>query len=80
RKEGLATARQVSRRARRVLRAGGAFSERGREALNVFDRAIRDEEHRLNPGTTADLTTASVFVFLTAGGGLEHFGQIVRRW
>jgi triphosphoribosyl-dephospho-CoA synthase len=80
RKEGLDTATQVSRSVGHVLRAGGAFSESGREALQALDHAMRDEHHRLNPGTTADLTTASIFVFLTAGGGLEHVRGLVRRW
>lgn len=80
RKEGLATAQSVSRQAARVLEAGGAFSQRGRDALEGFDRSIRDDEHRLNPGTTADLTTASIFVLLTEGGGLGRFDDLLARW
>jgi triphosphoribosyl-dephospho-CoA synthase len=80
RKEGLATAGAVSRQAARVLEAGGAFSQRGREALETFDRSIRDEKHRLNPGTTADLTTASIFVLLVEGGGLGRFASLLARW
>ncbi len=80
RKEGLATAQEVSRRASRVLRAGGAFSERGREALREFDLSIRDEKHRLNPGTTADLIAATLFVFLTEGGALGSFPEVFARW
>ncbi len=64
RKEGVTAAQAVSQQARQVLQAGGAFSERGREALRRFDRAIRDSGHRLNPGATADLVAASLFVFL----------------
>jgi triphosphoribosyl-dephospho-CoA synthase len=80
RKEGLSTARAVSRQAAQVLEAGGAFSPPGREALEAFDRSIRDEEHRLTPGTTADLTTASIFVLLIAGDGLERFPSLLARW
>jgi triphosphoribosyl-dephospho-CoA synthase len=80
RKEGLATARAVSRHAARVLEVGGAFSEEGREALEDFDRSVRDEEHRLNPGTTADLTTASIFVLLIEGDGLARFPSLLGRW
>jgi triphosphoribosyl-dephospho-CoA synthase len=80
RKEGLSTARAVSRQAAQVLEAGGAFSPPGREALEAFDRSIRDEEHRLNPGTTADLTTASIFVLLIAGDGLDRFPSLLARW
>jgi triphosphoribosyl-dephospho-CoA synthase len=80
RKKGLATAHTVSRQAAQVLGAGGAFSTRGREALEAFDRAIRDEKHRLNPGTTADLTTASIFALLVEGDGLERFPDLLARW
>ncbi len=80
RKEGEAVARDVSRRAAAVLEAGGVFSERGRAALATFDRSLRDDAHRLNPGTTADLTTASIFVYLVEGEGLEHFPDLLQRW
>ncbi len=80
RKEGPAVADQVSRQARQVLETGGVFSTAGREALRRFDHAIRDEHHRLNPGTTADLVAASLFVFLTEGGGLDRFPDLIARW
>ena len=80
RKEGLAVAREVSQQAGQVLQAGGIFSERGREALQQFDNAIRDDKHRLNPGTTADLVAAALFVFLTEGGALEVFPGLLDRW
>ncbi len=80
RKEGLAVAQDVSQRATAVLEAGGVFSERGRAALGAFDRSLRDDVHRLNPGTTADLTTASIFVYLVEGGGLERFPDLLQRW
>jgi triphosphoribosyl-dephospho-CoA synthase len=80
RKEGMVVAHEVSHRANQVLQAGGAFSERGREALRRFDLSIRDERHRLNPGTTADLIAAALFVFLTEGGALEIFPDLVARW
>ncbi|HEY67677.1 MAG: triphosphoribosyl-dephospho-CoA synthase [Chloroflexi bacterium] len=80
RKEGRAVAERVSRQASQVLQAGGVFSERGREALRKFDRSIRDERHRLNPGTTADLVAASLFVFLTEGRGLKLFQDLLKRW
>jgi triphosphoribosyl-dephospho-CoA synthase len=80
RKEGLAAAQDVSRQAGQVLQAGGVFSDRGREALRQFDDAIRDDEHRLNPGTTADLIAATLFVFLTDGGMLGIFPDLLERW
>jgi triphosphoribosyl-dephospho-CoA synthase len=80
RKEGMDAALDVSRRAGHVLEAGGFFSEQGRAALRAFDLSIRDDRHRLNPGTTADLVAASIFVFLTEGGALEDFPQLLARW
>jgi triphosphoribosyl-dephospho-CoA synthase len=80
RKQGIEAAQQVSHQAQRVLQAGGALTASGKAALQRFDRAIRDDKHRLNPGTTADLTAAAVFVFLTAGGVLETFPDLLARW
>ena len=64
RKRGADMAGQVSRWARDVLTMGGVFTAQGRAGLADLDRALRDEGHTLNPGTTADLTTASIFLLL----------------
>jgi triphosphoribosyl-dephospho-CoA synthase len=80
RKEGMAVAQEISRQAQQVLRTGGAFSQRGREALRAFDLSIRDEGHRLNPGTTADLIAASLFVFLIEGEAMEAFPDLLAQW
>lgn len=64
RKRGLELARQVSRRAQEVLDAGSIFSEEGRQAIAAFDLELRDANHSLNPGTTADLTAAAAFLVL----------------
>lgn len=80
RKKGPAVAEEVSRQANQVLQAGGVFSEWGRESLRRFDLFIRDEKHRLNPGSTADLIAATLFVFLTEGGALEIFPDLLARW
>ena len=64
RKRGAEIAGQVSQWAGQVLDAGGVFTEPGRKALAGLDRALRDERHTLNPGTTADLTVAALFLAL----------------
>lgn len=64
RKLGLSTAADVSARAAAVLAADGCFSEKGCRALARFDAWLRDGSHSHNPGTTADLVTASLFAFL----------------
>jgi triphosphoribosyl-dephospho-CoA synthase len=64
RKNGEQTAHRISAAANEVLRQGGVFSTHGRDAVMEFDRELRDPDHRLNPGTTADLTTACIFLAL----------------
>jgi triphosphoribosyl-dephospho-CoA synthase len=64
RKRGLAAARGVSQRAKEVLSAGDVFTGRGRDAISELDRELRDPGHTLNPGATADLTAAAVFINL----------------
>ena len=64
RKRGLETATEVSRQAAETLALGGALTPQGQDALADLDRRLRDEHHTLNPGTTADLTTAALFLLL----------------
>jgi triphosphoribosyl-dephospho-CoA synthase len=68
RKLGPAEAAAVSRRAREVRAAGGTQSDAGRRALAAMDAELRDPRNRRNPGTTADLTCASLFVVILEGG------------
>jgi len=64
RKKDAETARLVSLRAAEVLNKGGIFTREGEVELNALDRMLRDPGHSLNPGTTADLTTAAIFLTL----------------
>ena len=64
RKLGVATAEAISRRAREILAAGGVRSAAGRDALAAFDAELRDATNSRNPGTTADLTCAALFVVI----------------
>jgi triphosphoribosyl-dephospho-CoA synthase len=68
RRGGAAMAAEVSRHARLALAAGGVRTERGRRAIDDMDRELRDARHLANPGTTADLTAAAIFVTLLEGG------------
>ena len=77
RKNGLGVAQEVSRRARMALEMGGVFSERGREAAKELDLHLREEGHGLNPGTTADLTAASIFADFLEG---NLYGMFERPW
>ncbi len=67
RKLGPAAAEAVSQRAREVQAAGGVRSAAGREALAAFDAELRDPTNSRNPGTTADLTCAALFVVIIEG-------------
>jgi triphosphoribosyl-dephospho-CoA synthase len=68
RRTGLAAAERVSRQAREALDAGGVRSDEGRQAVEGMDRAMRDDCNSHNPGTTADLTAAAIFVTLIEVG------------
>jgi triphosphoribosyl-dephospho-CoA synthase len=68
RRSGKDLATDVTARAQRVLAEGGVRSEAGRRAIDDMDRALRDDRNSGNPGTTADLTAAAIFVLLLGGG------------
>jgi triphosphoribosyl-dephospho-CoA synthase len=68
RKLGRATADAVSRDAAEVLASGGVRSEAGRKRLEQFDGGLRDGTNQRNPGTTADLTAAALFVVIIERG------------
>jgi triphosphoribosyl-dephospho-CoA synthase len=67
RKRGRRSAEKVSAGAARVLAAGGVRSDAGRTAMTAFDASLRRDGNALNPGTTADLVTAVLFVALLEG-------------
>jgi triphosphoribosyl-dephospho-CoA synthase len=68
RKLGRPEAERLSDRAREVAAAGGTTSGEGRAALAAFDAELRDARNTRNPGTTADLTCAALFVVILEGG------------
>lgn len=68
RKLGPAAAADVSAAAREALQAGGVRTGTGRDAIARLDHDLRDAHNARNPGTTADLTTASLHVVLLGGG------------
>ena len=64
RKNGPAVAEDVQKRAVEVLRVGGIATPEGRAAGVALDKHLRSDGNKLNPGTTADLITACLFVAL----------------
>jgi triphosphoribosyl-dephospho-CoA synthase len=67
RKQGMPAAVAVSQRAGDVVSSGGVRSAEGRVRLEAFDQALRDPDNANNPGATADLTAAVLFVTLLLG-------------
>ena len=67
RRGGEELARAVSQRAKDALAAGGVRSDDGRKAIMEMDAFLRSDGNVANPGTSADLTAASLFVFLMSG-------------
>ncbi|MDQ7029082.1 MAG: triphosphoribosyl-dephospho-CoA synthase [Ardenticatenia bacterium] len=67
RKRGMAVARWVSEQAAHAVAAGGVFSAAGQRAIAALDDRLRQDGHNLNPGTTADLIAATLFVALLEG-------------
>ena len=67
RKNDLTTAIRVSDSAREILDHGGYGSETGKRLTEKFDLDLQGTNSLLNPGTTADLTAASLFLLLLSG-------------
>ena len=69
RRHGQKPARRVARLAGRALDAGGFLTERGRALAERLDGRLRAARPPLNPGATADLTAASLFLWLLEDQG-----------
>lgn len=67
RKAGKAKAHWISEEAKIVLDKGGLSTEKGKEQLIKLDRKLHDAGHKLNPGTTADITSAVLAVAILQG-------------
>lgn len=67
RKRGSTEAAEASQRAAAVLAAGWPDTEEGRRHCLSLDHWLRDDGHSRNPGATADLIAAALFVALHDG-------------
>lgn len=67
RKCGAFTAEEATHRAELVMQSGEVGSEQSKRAVADFDAWLRADGHRRNPGTTADLIAAGLFVLLREG-------------
>lgn len=69
RRHGRSAAGAVSREARSILAAGGALTKPGLARIVALDRRLRAARPPMNPGATADITAAVLFVALLEGEG-----------
>jgi triphosphoribosyl-dephospho-CoA synthase len=67
RKAGKPKAEWVSKEAGKVLDAGGLATSKGKTSLRRLDQELHDISHKLNPGTTADITSAVLAVAILEG-------------
>ena len=67
RKVGREKAKMISDRAKQILQSRGLGTKRGKISLTQFDKSLRDPQNRLNPGTTADLVTATLALLILSG-------------
>jgi triphosphoribosyl-dephospho-CoA synthase len=67
RKCGLEVAQESQQRARRILNDGWPLAPSSADELANFDRWLRADGHRRNPGTTADLIAAILFAAIRDG-------------
>jgi len=67
RKVGLERAREVSVEAAEILKLGGVETLAGRDSLVRFDRRLRERGNNYNPGTTADITAATLALCVLGG-------------
>lgn len=67
RKCGTEVAKEASDRAASVLDAGNPGDKAFEDAIGHLDFWLRSDGHRRNPGTTADLIAAGLFVLLREG-------------
>jgi triphosphoribosyl-dephospho-CoA synthase len=68
RKCGREIASEASQRARGLLHSSGPGNQMTQDKLDEFDRWLRADGHRRNPGTIADLIAASLFAAFRDGG------------
>ena len=72
RKFGRAKAKEIAARAKSIITLGGALTVDGRRELEEFDIELREEEEKVNPGTTADLIASTIFAYLLSGEKLTY--------
>jgi len=67
RKAGVGKAREISFDAFKMLEKGGLETPEGKAAILEFDKKLRQSGSHLNPGTTADITAATLALCVLNG-------------
>ena len=67
RKAGVEKAREISLDAKNTLELGGLKTVQGKKSINELDLKLRKSGNRLNPGTTADITAATLALCTLSG-------------
>jgi triphosphoribosyl-dephospho-CoA synthase len=67
RKVGVENAKKISLDAKTILEKGGVDSEKGAELTMLLDKKLRESGNAYNPGTTADITAATIALCTLSG-------------
>jgi triphosphoribosyl-dephospho-CoA synthase len=67
RKVGLQNAQNVSADAQKIIQLGGVDTPQGKESTLQLDKKLRDYGNNYNPGTTADITAATIALCTLSG-------------
>ncbi|OLS14052.1 MAG: hypothetical protein RBG13Loki_2230 [Promethearchaeota archaeon CR_4] len=67
RKVGIERAREIQDLAKEVVACGGMLAKSGENAVWALDEKMQKEKGQLNPGTTADIVGATLFVACLCG-------------
>jgi len=67
RKTSFEKSREVSLKAKQILKLGGFETSSGRKSLYRFDQQLRKSSNLLNPGTTADIIAAALALVVLDG-------------
>jgi triphosphoribosyl-dephospho-CoA synthase len=80
RKQGRHASEDAAALAGRALELGGCFTAEGKNAVRRLRRMLDDPDNLMNPGTTADLLAAGLFVFLESELERTPMPDILARW
>lgn len=80
RKLGREASEAAAAAAGRALELGGCLTAGGRAAVRRLSRMLGDPDNLMNPGTTADLLAAGLFVFLESELERTPMPDILARW